>query len=680
MRKVSSILVGIFLFSVGVHAQQDGYDACEDQWKIVEQFELKSLPKSALAEVEKIYRKAKKTKNHPQLVKTLLYKSKFALTLEENAQLSIVQELKKETASANFPTKNILESILADLYWQYFQQNRWRFYNRTNTTQKIDSTDFRTWDLQTIFEETHQHYQRSLNNALTLQQTDLSLYNDILTTQKNSKKFRPTLYDFLAHRAIAFYKTDERNLKRPAYKFEISNPDLLKSNAAFTTAQFNSKDSLSQQLHALHIYKNLTLFHKRDEDPSALVNLTLDRLDFVKHNATFDDKDAVYLETLKYLKGHYSVNQIATEIDYRMALLLNQQATNYIPLKSEDNRWKRKEALAICDAAILKFPKSVGAQKCKSLRYSILNKNLQMTAEKFIPINTPSRLLVTYKNSDQLYFKALEISKKQRKNFNEIYNDSSKVAFINTLKVVKSWDATLKNEQDYQQHKTEVLLPELSQGTYMIFASTDASFSVEHTFAYSFIQVTNIALIENQTSDKYLYQVVDRNSGTPIAGATIHLKNYNVGRYNKFYESSLTTNTKGQVEFKVNERHRNVVATVTYKKDKAIFGDFYLNELYKPRKNNSTNLRAFLFTDRSIYRPGQTVYFKGIAIAMKANKSSAIENKNVKVTLKDVNYQDVKTLELKTNEFGSFSGEFILPNSGLTGNFSIHVNARRILS
>ena len=105
-----------------------------------------------------------------------------------------------------------------------------------------------------------------------------------------------------------------------------------------------------------------------------------------------------------------------------------------------------------------------------------------------------------------------------------------------------------------------------------------------------------------------------------------------------------------------------------------------MNKSYKPRKDNSTNPRAFLFTDRSIYRPGQTVYFKGIAVAMKANKSNSIENKKVTVTLKDVNYQDINTLEVITNEFGSFSGEFILPNTGLTGNFNIYATSSAIFS
>jgi len=674
MQKSIVTLSLILLFSITTQAQSK-FDSCEKEWKKVELFELKGLPKSALAEVEKIHKKAKNSGNHPQLVKTLLYKSKFALTLEEDAQLNIINTLKKEAAEQKFPTKNILESIIADIYWQYFQQNRWKFYNRTNTSEKVDSTDFRTWDLQTIFEETHRHYQQSLVNALQLQKTDLKQFDDILHLQENSKKYRPTLYDFLAHKAIGFYKTDEGNLKRPSYKFEIDNPKLLSTNADFTKNQMYAKDSLSQQLHALRLYKNLTLSHSNDTDPIALVILTLERLDFVKQNAVFQDKDSIYLSALQDLQSQFKANEIVTEIDYRIAALYNEQANDYTPNENTENQWKRKEALQICKEAIAQFPNSTGAEKCKTLESQILAKSLQITNEQFVPINTVSRLLVTYKNTDKLYFKAYEISKKQRSKFADIYNDSIKVAFIKKLKLAKTWDANLRNENDYQEHNTEVLLPALEQGNYLIFSSTDKEFSEVLTFGYSFVQTTNIALIENKVLSKNIYQVVDRNTGKPLVGASVHIKNYNTGRYNKRINLTLISDAKGQVEFSVNQGHRNVVVTVSYKKDRAVFGDFYLNERYNYENEDRETSSIYLFTDRSIYRPGQTVYFKGIAVRSKNNKANSVENKSVTVILKDVNYQNVKTLNLKTNEFGSFSGELILPNTGLTGNFNIHASA-----
>ncbi len=675
MQKLITFLTMILLFSTTSKAQSDKYDTCKEQWKIVKQFESKGLSKSALAEVEKIYKKAKRTKNSPQLIKTLLYKSKYALTLEEDAQLNIINEIKSEIADAKFPSKNILESILADMYWQYFQQNRWKFYNRTSTSEKVDSADFRTWDLQTIFEETHLHYQRSLENALETQQADLSQFKDILHLQKDSKIYRPTVYDFLAHRGINFYKNDERNLKRPSYKFKIDNPQLLSTNDELIKTELNTKDSLSQQLHALYIYRNLTLFHLKDKNPTALVVLTLDRLDFARNNAVFNDKDDVYLKTLQELKATYQNDKIVTEIDYKIALLLNEQANSYVPLEKENNRWKHKEALQICEEAIKKFPVSTGTEKCKSLQSQILSKSLQLTSEKFVPINSPSRILVNYKNTDQLYFKALKITKKQQRKLSQIYNDSTKIAFINKLESIKTWEAKLINEKDYQQHKTEVSIPTLAQGNYMIFASTIKDATSENTYGYSFIQVTDLTLIENISSGNYNYQIVNRNTGNPIAGATVHIKNYDTGRYNKLINKTLTTDSKGQVSFSAKHRHSNVVVTVGHEKDKAVFGNFYLNKLYRNHNNkNYSSTNTYLFTDRSIYRPGQTVYFKGIVVNSKNNKANSVENKKVSITLKDVNYQNVKTLEFTTNEFGSFSGEFILPSSGLTGQFTIETH------
>ena len=111
----------ILLFSNLSQAQNENY---ERSWKEVEAFEKEGLPKSALKTVEAIALQAKKDDNQSQVIKTMLFKSKYALVLEEDAQLSIINNFKSEIAQSEFPTKNILESYLANLYWQFFQQNR----------------------------------------------------------------------------------------------------------------------------------------------------------------------------------------------------------------------------------------------------------------------------------------------------------------------------------------------------------------------------------------------------------------------------------------------------------------------------------------------------------------------------------------------------------------------------
>src|SRR5690606_35699387 len=111
--------------------------------------------------------------------------------------------------------------------------------------EKVTIEDFRTWDLQTLFEEIHLHYQNSLQNAVKLQLELLSKYDSILNTQKDSKIYRPTLFDFLNHNALEFYTTNETNITKPAYKFEVDNPQFLGDTETYTNLVLDSKDTTS---------------------------------------------------------------------------------------------------------------------------------------------------------------------------------------------------------------------------------------------------------------------------------------------------------------------------------------------------------------------------------------------------------------------------------------------------
>src|SRR5690606_37554499 len=123
-----------------------------------------------------------------------------------------------------------------------------------------------TWDLQTIFDEIQTHFQNSLENTELLKKEDLNTYDALLLTATNSKTFRPTLYDFLAHQALEFYKTTENNIAKPAYKFEIDNPDFLCESPKFVKLGLQSKDSTSLQLTALKVYQSLIEFHLKDKE------------------------------------------------------------------------------------------------------------------------------------------------------------------------------------------------------------------------------------------------------------------------------------------------------------------------------------------------------------------------------------------------------------------------------
>ncbi|MGB7395809.1 MAG: alpha-2-macroglobulin, partial [Pricia sp.] len=581
-------------------AQQDG--SYEILWKKVRQYESDGLTQSALKAVDTISKKAKEEGNSAQTVKTLLYTSKYALILEKDAQLKIVEDFRSEIAAAEFPTKNVLESYLANLYWQYFQQHRYQFYDRTLTANKVDSTDFRTWDLTTLFHEIDAHFEASLENKDKLQKTDLGNFEPILKERPDSDTYRPTLFDLLAHEALKFYKTDENSITRPADQFEIDDTQILCEAYAFTQIDIDTKDETSLQAKTLHIYQDLIAFHFSDADMQALVDVDIERLDFIHKNAVFANRDERFIEVLQNSAENFVQSPLSALYTYEIARMLHQQGNGYQPKVGKENRWKQQEALALCESAIARFPDSRGADKCKALKSQILAPSLQLTTENYLPVDTEARLLVHYKNIETLELNALQISQNQLKELNKLYPYDKQRTFLKKLPVAKKWDASLKNEKDYQRHGIEILFPSLDNGHYVILATPG---SENGTFAFSPVQVTDLALVTTRSPENYQFQVIDRHDGHPISRATVELsyrKNYDGGRLTK----TLETDSQGSVDIPLsNQNWSDVRVTVTHKDEKANFGAYYVSSRYDRDEPSKVTTTAFLFTDRSIYRPSQ---------------------------------------------------------------------------
>ncbi len=408
----------------------------------------------------------------------------------------------------------------------------------------------------------------------------------------------------------------------------------------------------------------------------ALVDADIERLDYIHENAVFPNKDELYLEVLQHSSENLKQHEISALYTYEIARLYHTQGNGYDPKTKKENRWKQREALELCESIIARFPDSRGAEKCKALKSQILANSLQLTTEDYIPIDTHSRLLVNYKNIESLQVSALKISPKELKELNKIHPQTEQLAFLKQLSPVKKWEAELKNEKDYQQHGIEILLPPLENGQYLVLAiplEKNGKNNKSNSFAYSPVQITNMALIATQTPEFYKYQVVNRHDGHPVSGANVqltYLKNYNKPYLNK----SLKTDEAGMVTIPLSEDGwSDVNVMVSHENEVAHFGPYYISERHDTDDRSSVTHTAFLFTDRSIYRPSQSLFFKGIVIEDDEGKSQVAAEENVLVTLFDANGQEVSDLDFETNDFGSFSGEFILPNNGVTGEYFLEV-------
>jgi len=652
-----------------------------DLWQKVRNYEKDGRTKSAYEVVKLIYKTAKEDQNSPQIIKALLYQSKYMMQLEEDSQLKIIQNFEKEIAENSVPTKNILESYLAQLYWQYYQSNRWQFANRTETAAKVDPKDFRTWDLKTIFKEIEVHFDRSLQNENILQKLPVKKWQDILELSDEAIHYQPTLYDLLVQEALNFYQNKENGLTSPAYKFSIDSPDFLSNVDRFINLKINSKDSLSLQYKALKIYqKYLKNLIKNKANLDVIANADLKRLNFIYENAVFQNKDQVYLKQLEQFARKYAQSPVAALAYYYQARLLNKIGNDYQKNKDESVRWHKQKAIKICKTAINKYPKSKGSKQCRSLIDQIQRPEISLKVEANIPEEKPVLLHFNYRNVNNLTLEIYKATYEQIARLNKIYEKGKQINFIENLTLHKTYNFRLKNENDYQPHSTERIIDGLPNGEYVFLLKPEKA--LKPNFSFESIQATDVALQSiSKTVNNVEHTVVDRMSGKAYPNAKVVIKKLNRSRNWQTYRT-LKTNQQGSFLFKPNNNYYgNYLFVITYNNGKKAFFNQHMSRPYNPQAPRDFNT-AFVFTDRSIYRPGQKVYFKLIALTKKPNHSEVLKNINLNVTLFDVNSQKIAEKILKTNDFGSAHGEFILPEQTLTGSFQLRIssNAHKIFN
>src|SRR5262249_46569959 len=131
-----------------------------------------------------------------------------------------IVRLQAEVEKAPAPMRPAMEAILAHWYWAYYQQNRWRFLQRTETA-AAPGPDIETWDLKRILAEIDKHFTAAVADEEKLKAAPIADYNDLLEPGSVPDRYRPTLFDFLANDALQFYQAGEIAATRSEDEFEI---------------------------------------------------------------------------------------------------------------------------------------------------------------------------------------------------------------------------------------------------------------------------------------------------------------------------------------------------------------------------------------------------------------------------------------------------------------------------
>lgn len=615
------------------------------------------LPKSALKEAQEMERLAALQNNTPQHIKAILYRIRFQ-SVESVANINnVTDNLKKNIASAAFPEKNILQSILAGIYARYYTNHFYEVINKPKLA--IAAQDVADWDAQTLWAEINKQYSASLNiNTAGLQTTRIDQFKDVLEGDSSNRSLRPTLYDLLLHQALDFYLSAKAAFTVIREPFSLNNLDLFADSQKFASIDLKTADTTLNTFQAIKYLQQGTKFHLKRNDAEAIADLDIKRLIFLHSVAILANNDQLYTDGLLKIADVNANLPISADAN----TLLGEY---YVSVREE------LKGAGFFDKAIKAFPNSLGGKNAATSIKALSAKQVYLAAEAFNLPGKPLLGYLQYANIGAAQVKIYKLStsqfadlqeKREAGQTNFSFNLSSgktdpTIVFISKLNPIRIQTLKLPGEKDYKTHTNEFKIDPLERGNYVMTVQ-DTSKAIGTPSQFIIVKITGLdCKVRMLPNSKINMVVVARDNGRPLKGVKATSNGLN---------PVTITDKNGQCVSEVDNSGYDVHLTTAndtlYLSGRYTYG-------YTTRPETPKQPRILFFTDREIYRPGQTVYFKGIKIQEDRDSFRALPGE--KVTLTAQQGKGLTMLSFTTNQFGSFSGSYVVPNSTGFVTFSV---------
>lgn len=646
------------------------------EWQQVDSLLRHGFPESAAKQATVLYHKALQNGQKTTVMKAQLYLLGAQFERSETAFFEAIQQADSMAASAAFPENALWKSITATYYWTYYQQNRWKILDRSRLADHVPVTDFAYWDVSRFYARIQELFLSSLSEKEQLQKISLSHYTPILSKGKNSATLRPTLLDLLAFRALDFFENDEKDLTKPAFAFTLEAAAAFAPADQFIQYPFTTKDTTSLQWQALQLYRQLLRLHQNDSQQDAFIDADLHRLAFAWQHSVHPEKTDLYLKALESLEKAHAGNPLSALAAVRaIAIKIQHHTPQPYPRRPANNTTisdKKPDYPALqqkLEAVISRYPKSEGGVQASVMLRQILQKELSLHVEEVILPEKPARILVRYKNIPRIWVQLIPWPGNQ--SHTEPNTDELKRLIAGARHpVTTAFD--LPGTQDLDHHSTEIPIQGLTQGQYIVAVSATEDFSAtDNILCTAYFQVSSLSLITGSNQSGY---VLHRETGHPVPGATVNLYQTTYNSSSRRQElklaEALTSDKNGTFQYHKKDTYWYPTIRIHTAQDSLIVNGRFTGET---RHQNNNTTRTFFFTDRALYRPGQTIFYKGIIVRQQQDgrENTVLTNEKTEAVFYDVNGQEIARQQHHTNEYGSFSGSFTAPEDVLTGNMRI---------
>lgn len=604
------------------------------EWEAVGKIE-RSNPKTAISKIDAIEKQAVKESNQPQQLRCIVKRGTLRQEIEDSAFVGCMAELTAfQSNTKDGVARSVATYLIGKLYMSYYKGDRWAIDQRTKLVDEVPE-NMDEWSTNIFMDQYRKCSVEALSNE-SLKKVASADYGPILSLGKDSRIFYPTLYDLILF--DMFENANSMNLL--GEKMDDRGDERLKYLNQWVT------------------------FHAKDQERDAYVKAKLTLLDYIhKGKKNQDDKIAQLERLLEEEKAS------GASVLVRAALCDAWKQGVDLEHLPKDSKLPQR-IMDCCQEGIKAYPNYVKINLLKSLVDEMQTAFVQISIENEKPHTSDKiSLKLHYANLSELKCSLYRLDVTPIAYFRERVRDAKKSK-------VADFSFPLKKSNYVIPEDTVVEIPALDFGIYRIVYNGDRSLEFEVSNLY-YLRTT--ALSDPLCSN---YIVVDAKSGAPKSG--VKLTAWKIKNYYSYEEQPLsqtTTNEKGfaQIGLDARGKRSQINTYVEEGRDRFLTPDDYGTYQYERESNVSDNSGNYvaIFTDRSIYRPSQTVHYKVIYYHLQREGSAVLPNTNVKITLYDANSQVVSEQKLTTNEYGSVASSFVLPANGLSGNYSIAVRGSK---
>lgn len=623
MKKYFQILIVSFfvMISSGLFAQ----NYYENQWKIIRENEKKGLRKSNLPLISELQNRAMKENNTVELIRTLQAEFSILNMTDDdennNAASRFFAEIQEKGSALKDGDALFFRALSLGFIEEYLRNNIWKIIPRTNVG-SADLSSIETWSRQDFETYLREKYAELDANRAQMKNLQFARYRTVFTNSKYSEYFQ-TVFDWHLTEKISF----------------LGNPDL-----------FTKNELKENQKEISRLYDELI------NGNTGNAKLYFGHQKILNECRQVRCKDL--LEQLKKLA------QQNTSSEY--TVLIYEDIVQELIRKN-----RQQEALDVIKKMQLSFPKSPFLNNLKNLENRILQSTLVVNMEGQMQPNMPIHFVATYKNITEFSLNIYKIDDasvflKRMYNGNTILNK----------KLFRTEEFKITAPADFQEHKSSLALQALPTGLYFAEIAADPVKNSGRTAPIYFTVSENTVIDFSQAimpNEKNKYQLLNSETGAMVPHESLVF--YELTNGKTVIPRQNKTNENGIFSFPENDKEKYYRNLLVFQPKSGSYQwmSKYGNRDLSYSSETDEKVRSQIFTDRAIYRPGQTVYYKVILTQITDGKETVKPNFKQKIGLFDVNQQEISAQEKTSSEYGSFHGSFVLPKGKLNGSYSLKI-------